>query len=210
VRVFGVEGTGCYGAGLARYLRGRGHQVIEVNRPDRATRHRRGKSDPIDAEMAARSVLSGVATGTPKTGDGTVEMLRMLKLAKDSAVKSRTQAVNQIRAVLVTALADQRQSLAGLPVRQLLDRCAALHPGELTTPTAVAKHTLGSLARRNLSLGEEIKDFRTRSRGSSTSRRPRWSRPSASEPTAPPPCLSPPATTRTGCARRPRTPRCAE
>ncbi len=71
---FGVEGTGSYGAGLARYLHRHGAHIIEVNRPDRATRHRLGKSDPIDAEAAARAVLAGTATGTPKHGDDYVEM----------------------------------------------------------------------------------------------------------------------------------------
>jgi transposase len=160
VQAFGVEGTGSYGAGLARFLRSHGHRVVEVNRPDRATRYRLGKSDPIDAEMAARSLLSGTATGAPKTGDGAVEMIRMLKLAKDSAVKGRTQAVNQINAVLVTAPAELRESLAGLSVRKLLDRCAALRPGELTNPTAAAKYTLRLLARRNLSLLGEVEDLR--------------------------------------------------
>ena len=77
---FGVEGTGSYGAGLARYLHNRGAHVIEVNRPDRATRHRLGKFDPIDAEAAARAVLAGTATGIPKHGDDYVEMIRILKL----------------------------------------------------------------------------------------------------------------------------------
>jgi transposase len=123
VDAFGVEGTGSYGAELARVLRRRGYRVVEVNRPDRATRHRRGKSDPIDAEMAARAVLSGVAAGTPKHADGDAEMVRMLKMAKDSAVKARTQALNQIKAILVTAPAQLRESPAGLPVSKLLDRC---------------------------------------------------------------------------------------
>src|SRR5664280_1834291 len=70
---FGVEGTGSYGAGLHRYLRRHGLAVVEVNRPDRSTRHRRGKSDPIDAEAAARAVLAGTATGIPKAGDDQVE-----------------------------------------------------------------------------------------------------------------------------------------
>jgi transposase len=157
VDAFGVEGTGSYGAELARVLRRRGYRVIEVNRPDRATRHRRGKSDPIDAEMAARAVLSGVAAGTPKHADGDAEMVRMLKMAKDSAVKTRTQALNQIKAILVTAPAQLRESLAGLTVGKLLDRCAAFEPGELTTPTAVAQHTLRLLARRNLDLRAEVK-----------------------------------------------------
>ena len=88
VRAFGVEGTDSYGAGLARFLTGRGFSVVEVNRPDRSVRYRKGKSDPTDAEMAARAVLAGVAAATPKSGEGEVEMLRMLKSAKDSAIKA--------------------------------------------------------------------------------------------------------------------------
>ena len=92
IHAFGIEGTGSYGAGVARYLTRRGHTVVEVNRPDRSTRYRKGKSDPTDAEMAARSVLAGVAEATPKSGEGEVEMIRMIKSVKDSAVKARTQA----------------------------------------------------------------------------------------------------------------------
>ncbi len=89
----GVEGTGSWGAGLARFLRGEGVTVVEVNRPDRSMRRRRGKTDAVDAEAAARAVLSGQATVVPKSADGSVEAMRFYKLAKDSAVKSRTQAV---------------------------------------------------------------------------------------------------------------------
>ena len=67
---FGIEGTGSYGAGIARFLAGRGYTVIEVNRPDRSTRYRKGKSDPTDAEMAARSVLADVAHATPQVRPG--------------------------------------------------------------------------------------------------------------------------------------------
>ena len=77
VSAFGVEGTGSYGAGLARFLTGRGYAVVEVNRPDRSIRFRKGKSDPTDAEMAARAALSGVANATPKSGEGEVEMIRV-------------------------------------------------------------------------------------------------------------------------------------
>jgi transposase len=91
----GVECTGSYGAALARYLRAAGVEVIEVNQPDKATRRRRGKTDTLDAEAAARAVLSGRASATAKAGDGPVEMLRMFKLAKGSAVKARTQTINQ-------------------------------------------------------------------------------------------------------------------
>ena len=96
IHAFGIEGTGSYGAGLARFLTDRSHAVVEVNRPDRSVRFRKGKSDPTDAEMAARAVLAGVADATPKSGEGEVEMIRMLKSTKNSAVKARTQAVNQI------------------------------------------------------------------------------------------------------------------
>ena len=165
VEVFGIEGTGAYGAGLSRFLRERGHRVVEVNRPDRATRHRLGKSDQIDAEMAARAVLAGVATGTQKAGDGRVEMIRMLKIARDSAVKARTQSLNQIRALLVTAPAELRESLAGLTVGRLLDRCAAFRPGVLDSPTAVARHSLRLLARRNLQLRTEARELQVAIRG---------------------------------------------
>jgi hypothetical protein len=114
VRTAGVEGTGSYGVALARHLRRAGVPVIEVNRPDRAARRRRGKTDTVDAEAAARAVLDGRATVTPKTADGPVETLRLLKLAKDSAVKARTQAINQLKAVLVGADPTLRESLAGL------------------------------------------------------------------------------------------------
>ena len=102
IRAFGIEGTGSYGAGIARFMTGRGYTVIEVNRPDRSVRYRKGKSDPTDAEMAARGVLAGVADATPKSGEGEVEMIRMLKSARDSAVKARTQAANQMKALVVT------------------------------------------------------------------------------------------------------------
>ncbi len=113
IQAFGIEGTGSYGAGVARFLAGRGHQVVEVNRPDRATRYRKGKSDPTDAESAARSVLAGVADATPKSGVGEVEMIRMLKSAKDSVVKARTQAFNQMKSLIVTSPAQLRESLSG-------------------------------------------------------------------------------------------------
>ena len=111
IHAFGIEGTGSYGAGLARFLADRGYSVLEVNRPDRSVRHRKGKSDPTDAEMAARSVLAGVADAIPKSGKGEVEMIRMLKSAKNSAVKARTQAVNQMKALVVTAPAELREKL---------------------------------------------------------------------------------------------------
>ena len=161
VRAFGVEGTGSYGAGLARFLTGRGFTVIEVNRPDRSTRYRKGKSDPTDAEMAARAVLAGVANATPKSGEGEIEMIRMLKSTKDSALKARTQAINQMRALVVTAPAALRETLDGLTATALAARCRSLRPGRLEDPTAAAKYTLRSLACRYLQLDKEIRDLRS-------------------------------------------------
>ena len=120
IHAFGIGGTGSYGAGVARFLTSRGHTVVEVNRPDRSTRYRKGKSDPTDAEMAARAVLAGVADATPKSGEGEVEMIRMFKSTKDSAVKARTQAINQMKVLVVTAPARLREHLTGLTVAALV------------------------------------------------------------------------------------------
>ena len=123
VSAFGVEGTGSYGAGFARYLTGQGYTVVEVNRPDRSVRYRKGKSDPTDAESAARAVLAGVAGATPKSGDGEVEMIRMLKSAKASAIKARTQTVNQMKALVVTAPAQLRETLEAYTPKPPSPRC---------------------------------------------------------------------------------------
>jgi hypothetical protein len=111
----GIEGTGSYGAGLARWLRARGLTVVEVERPHRhgrQARRRRGKSDPYDAEAAARAVQAGAASGQPKAGDGRVEMIRALRLARRSAMKARTQAANQLHALVITAPDDLRPGCA--------------------------------------------------------------------------------------------------
>ena len=115
VQAWGVEGTGSYGAGLARYLRKAGQVVLEVNRPDRAARRRRGKSDPVDAEAAARAVQAGEVTIVPKAADGQVEMLRSLRVARTTAMRARTQAVNALRSLLVTAPAELREQLRACP-----------------------------------------------------------------------------------------------
>ncbi len=156
VVAFGIEGTGSYGAGLLRYLVRRGRTVIQVNRPDRSTRRRLGKSDPVDAEMAARSVLAGVARDQPKSGLDSVEMIRMLKIVKSSAIKARTQAINQIKALIVTAPLELRHELVGLYVSRLVARCARFRPGHLATPAGAAKYPLRLLARRHGQLTSEI------------------------------------------------------
>ena len=148
IHAFGIEGTGSYGAGVARYLIARGYTVVEVNRPDRSVRYLKGKSDPTDAEMAARAVLAGVAGATPKSGEGEVEMIRMLKIARNSAIKARTQAVNQMKALVITAPAGLRETLDNLATRDLVTRCNGFRPGRLDNPTAAAKYALRSLASR--------------------------------------------------------------
>lgn len=159
IRKFGIEGTGSYGAGIARFLTGRGYAVIEVNRPDRSVRHRKGKSDPTDAEMAARAVLAGVAVATPKSGEGEVEMIRMLKSTKDSAVKARTQTANQMKALVLTAPADLRETLDGLTTSALAKRCRNFRTSRLDDPKTAAKYALRSLAHRYHQLSDEVRDL---------------------------------------------------
>ncbi|MFC4008222.1 transposase [Nonomuraea purpurea] len=127
----------------------------EVNRPDRARRRWRGKSDTVDAENAARAVLSQEATAIAKTGNGAVEMIRMIKVARDSAIKARTQAINQLRAVLVRADPALRDTLVGLGPITLVRTCADLPEAEHLTIDDAAHTALRMLARRILALTEE-------------------------------------------------------
>ena len=127
----GVEGTGSYGAGLARHLRGQCVDVIEVNRPDRRQRRRVGKSDPLDAYAAADAVLAGRARALPKGGNGVIESIRAVHLARAGAVKARTACINELRSLLVTAPTELRERMAGMsaslvsrsPVTVLGRRC---------------------------------------------------------------------------------------
>ena len=156
----GIEGTGSYGAGLTRWLRARGLAVVEVERPerrDRQGRRRRGKSDPTDAEAAARAVLAGTAVGQPKAADGRVEMIRLLRLARRSALKARTQAANQLHALVLTAPDPLRGRLHGWTLERLVPIAAAFRPGPvLDTPLAATKLALKSLAGRYQRLSAEI------------------------------------------------------
>jgi transposase len=153
---FGVEGTGSYGVGLAGAIRRRGHRVVEVNRADRRSRRVNGKSDTLDAEAAARSILAGVSTAVPKSADGHCEMVRQVKIARDTAVKARTSAMVTLKQIIVNAPAELREQLAGLADKALIDRCAGFRPGAVDSTTASAKHTLRALARRWLALNAEI------------------------------------------------------
>lgn len=155
VRV-GIEGTSSYGAGLARYLADENVEVIEVNRPNRQQRRRRGKSDPTDAEAAARAALNGEASAVPKAGDGPVESIRVLRLARRSTMKARTQAANQIRDLIVTAPEQLRSQLRDLSTDARVDTCSRYRPGDVTDPSEATKTAMRGLARRHLDLTAEI------------------------------------------------------
>lgn len=160
LHALGVEGTGSYGAGLARHLRGEAVRVIEVDRPDRRQRRRHGKSDPLDAYAAAEAVLAGRAVTTPKSADGIVESIRALHTARASAIKARTACRNELRSLLITAPAELREQLRGLSTTRLITACARLRPtGPLAEPTQSAKYTLRSLARRHRQLAAEVTDL---------------------------------------------------
>ena len=155
----GVEGTGSYGAGLARHLSTVGIAVVEAERPKR--RHRRnGKSDPVDAERAARAVLAGEASGVPKSGDGEVEMIRTLRGARRSAVKARVQAANLLKAMLVTAPEEIRRRLRGFPTKELVAVAARFRLGEDPEDVEGAtRFALRSVARRHEALSQEIAEL---------------------------------------------------
>jgi transposase len=150
VAVVGVEGTGSYGAGLARHLAAAGVRVVEVDRPDRRDRYRHGKSDPLDAVSAARAVQSGRAAGIPKSRDGQAEAIRALGVARRSARDQRTQAVTQARALLVTGPDEGlRARLAGTSPRALATAIAALRPRPGSgTPGDATRIALRELGRR--------------------------------------------------------------
>jgi hypothetical protein len=132
--------------------------VLEVNRPNHQMRRQHGKSDTADAESAARTVLSGQGTALPKTGTGTVEMIRHLKIARDTAVKGRSQAMQTLKAIIITAPVALREQLDRIRGRMTLIRLlAAVRLGPFTSTTASAKLSLRAIARRRLMLDEEIK-----------------------------------------------------
>jgi transposase len=155
----GVEGTGAWGAGLARFLTSRQVAVIEVRRGNRQDRRRHGKSDTTDAISAARSVQSGQADGVAKTADGSVESIRMLLVARRSAMKARSQTANQILSIIDTAPEELRSRFHGRPVRDVVAVAARFHRSTLDTPFDAAKCALRHLARRWHYLSDEIADL---------------------------------------------------
>jgi transposase len=177
ITVAGVEGTGAYGAGLARFLTAEGVTVVEVDRPDRKTRRDQGKSDPIDAYAAARAAASGRAAGTPKTRTGDVESIRVLRVARTGAVRARAKALTQLKALIVTSPDALRAQLDRLDGPKLVTTCARLRPtrhpaptptpfakrsprpGRLVDPTAATKRSLASIAARVQLLDTEIAEL---------------------------------------------------
>jgi transposase len=152
----GVEGTGSFGAGLARYLADQGVAVVEVIRPNRQTRRRRGKSDPTDAEAAARAALSGEDSGTPKARNGVVESIRALRVARRGAVKASVQAGNELRALMVSAPDGLRASLQPLSPARRVEVAARFRPRDITDPVEATKMSMRSLAQRIQTLATEI------------------------------------------------------
>jgi transposase len=152
----GVEGTGTYGAGLGRFLKKAGVEVVEVDRPNRQVRRTSGKSDPVDAVEAARAVQSGRAAGTPKSRDGNVEAIRALLVAKRSAREGRLRAIHQMRHLSYTAPDQLRCRLKGLSIKKFVAEAAALRPRVGGDPVVYAtKVSLSTLGRRVLAFEEE-------------------------------------------------------
>jgi transposase len=147
-RVWAVEGAGHYGAGLARYLSGRGETVLEIGRGPRDERRLQGKDDSLDAIRAARTALASKTLALPRSGQRR-EALRLLLLARRSAVDVRRLALVQLRSVIVTAPDPLREELRALPVQRLIVRCSRLHRTSSAPPDELAtKQVLRSLARR--------------------------------------------------------------
>jgi transposase len=142
---------------LARVLRDHEIEVLEVNRPDRATRRSRGKSDPTDAENAARAVLSGSATAIPKEQSGAAEAMRAVSVARRSAVKAKTQAINPLRALLVSAPQEIRERLLKAKTAECVESCARVRSLGKTPMLQTLTATLRLLAKRWLTLAEELK-----------------------------------------------------
>ncbi len=155
-----VEGTGSYGVGLARFLRRKGIEVVEVNRPNRQARRNQGKSDPLDAVETARATISGRASGAGKTKDGPVEAIRVLVVAKRSARQARVKAILQMRHLGITAPDQLHSRLKALTVTALVAESAGLRSTKSTDPvTAATKASLSSLAHRVQGLDDELAEL---------------------------------------------------
>ena len=158
----GVEGTGCYGLGLTRFLSAGGVEVVEVNRPNRQLRRRRGKSDTVDAEAAARAALNGEASSVPKAADGIVEAIRAIRVVFCSTRNSRTRISNQIRDLLVTAPDSLREALEPLDTDQRVARAARFRCVNSSDPAETIKVALRTLARQHQMLTADLDALRGR------------------------------------------------
>ncbi|GAA0989969.1 IS110 family RNA-guided transposase [Subtercola frigoramans] len=152
----GIEGTGSYGAGIARVLGLGGFTVVEVARQNRQARRLKGKSDPLDAHQAAVSVLAGTDAATPKSGDGEVESLRLLMRERHAAGKARSQTMNQIHSLLITAPEAVRSDYRALTSLKLVPILARTRPRSGIDPENIARQTLKRLAVRHVALADEI------------------------------------------------------
>lgn len=161
VQRIGVDCTGTYGSGLLRYLLKAGVEVLEVTTPDRMERHNRGKSDTIDAECAAHVAFARIRTVTPKTRDGMIESLRVLKNCRKTAISARKFALQIIHSNIVSAPDELREQLRNMTRMQLIRTLGSWRPyaSEYRNVTNVYRITLKSLARRYLELHDEIADL---------------------------------------------------
>ena len=156
----GVEGTGSYGVGLSRFLTATGVEVLEVDRPNRQLRRKRGKSDPTDAVAAARAALSGDASVVPKQRNGPVEQMRVLLVARRSARQQRIQSLNQLRQLVFTAPEPIRVRFKDRYKTGLVSEAAAMRPRLGVDPVTYAtKVVIRSLARRIKALTAEMRDI---------------------------------------------------
>ena len=153
-RAWALEGSGCYGAGLARFLNMRGEQVLEVERPSREGQQGRLKTDALDAERAARQVLAGSAGAQPRLAPDT-QALRALLTTREGAVSACTAAINELRALIVISPPELRERLQGRSEAALLDACVRLRPGNSDSQRAAVALALRSLALRIRQLRSE-------------------------------------------------------
>jgi transposase len=158
-RVWAIEGTGSYGAGLAAFLEQQGERVVEIGRRVRRSGPSRAKSDPLDAVEAAREALAQARQAAPRAA-GEREALRVLVNTRDGAVLARTAAINQLRALIVAAPEPLRAHLRGLSFGELLSRCARLRPGTRDAATRASALALRSTARRIQALSAEARQLR--------------------------------------------------
>jgi transposase len=158
VSKIGVEGTGSYRAGICRHLVDAGMEVLEVDRPDRSDRRRKGTDDDLDAISAARAALHGRRVSIPKSKDGAVESLRVLRVTRQTAIRARRNALQLLRMTIVAAAEELRDQVRNLTRMQLIRTCAAWRPETTNAadPVAATRIALKSLARRILELGDEI------------------------------------------------------